>query len=49
MASILIGSLKRLYAAGRVTREQLAERVEKGTITAEDFQTITGEEYDERA
>lgn len=49
MASILVGSLKRLYAVGRVTREQLAERVEKGTITAEDFQTITGEEYDERA
>ncbi len=49
MANILVNSLKRLYAAGRVTREQLAERVEKGTITAEDFQTITGEEYDERA
>lgn len=49
MASILISSLTRLYAAGRVTREQLAERVEKGTITAEDFRTITGEEYNEPA
>lgn len=49
MASILVGSLTRLYAAGRVTREQLAERVEKGTITAEDFQAITGEEYNESA
>ncbi len=49
MASILVNSLKRLYAAKRVTREQLAERVEKKTITADDYQEITGEEYDEQA
>lgn len=47
MASILITSLKRLYAAGRVTREQIGERVEKGTITEADYQEITGEEYGE--
>ncbi|GFI25025.1 hypothetical protein IMSAGC012_00131 [Lachnospiraceae bacterium] len=47
MASILINSLKRLYAAGRITKEQLAERIEKGTITVDDYQEITGEEYDE--
>lgn len=47
MASILVNSLKRLYAAGRVTREQIEERVEKGTITEADYQEITGEEYGE--
>ncbi len=49
MASILVNSLKRLYTAGRITKEQLAERVEKGTITEADYQEITEEEYDERA
>ena len=29
---VLIDSLKRLYAAGRLTKEQIAVRVEKGTI-----------------
>lgn len=47
MASILVNSLKRLYTAGRVTREQIGERVEKGTITEADYQEITGEEYGE--
>ena len=47
MASILVNSLKRLYAVGRVTREQIGERVEKGTITEADYQEITGEEYGE--
>ena len=37
----LIDSLKRLYAAGRLTKEQIAARVEKGTIDEE----ITGEKY----
>ena len=47
MASILVNSLKRLYTAGRVTKEQLTERVEKGTITEADYQEITGEAYGE--
>lgn len=47
MASILVNSLKRLYAAGRITKEQLDERIEKGTITPADYKEITGEEYDE--
>ena len=47
MATILVNSLKRLYAAVRVTKEQIAERVEKGTITEADYQEITGEEYGE--
>lgn len=47
MASILVGSLKRLYAAGRVTKEQIEERVERGTITEADYKEITGEAYGE--
>lgn len=47
MASILVNSLKRLYAAGRVTKEQIRERVEKGTITEADYQEITGEAYED--
>ncbi len=46
MASILVNSLKRLYTAGRITKEQLAERVEKGTITEADYQEITESEYE---
>lgn len=39
-------SLKRLYAAGKVTEEQVAERVRRGTISAEDYEEITGERYE---
>lgn len=46
-SSILVNSLKRLYAAGRVTKEQLKERVAKEIISAEDYKEITGEEFDE--
>lgn len=45
MASILIDSLKRLYEAGRLTKEQVKERVTKGTITEDDYEKITGEPY----
>ena len=37
MASILIQSLTRLYKAGRLTKEQIAERVKKGSISPEDY------------
>ena len=47
MATILVSSLKRLYAAGRVTKEQIRERAEKGTITEADYQEITGEAYED--
>ena len=33
----LIDSLKRLYAAGRLTKEQIAARVEKGTIDEAEY------------
>lgn len=47
MASILVTSLKRLYGTGKLTKEQVAERVEKGTISAEEYREITGEAYQE--
>lgn len=36
-------SLKRLYEQGRINGEQLSERVEKGTITLEEYNEIIGE------
>lgn len=44
-SSTLIKSLTRLYNKGSLTKEDIAERVEKGTITPEDYETITGEAY----
>jgi uncharacterized XkdX family phage protein len=38
----LVESLKRLYEKGRLTDEQLNERVAKGTITEEEYKKITG-------
>lgn len=43
MADILVSSIKRLYNSGKLTKEQVAERVEKGSITAADYESITGE------
>lgn len=39
----LVESLKRLYEAGRLTREQIEARLERGTITQEEFEYIVGE------
>ena len=44
---MLVQSLKRLYNKGRLTKEQIKERVEKGTITQEEYEYIVGEPYDE--
>lgn len=41
----IVESLNRLYKAGRITEEVLRARVEKGTITEEEFAYITGKEY----
>ena len=43
----LVESLKRLYEKDRLTKEQVAERVTKGSISADEYQHITGEEYSE--
>lgn len=47
MARTLVESLKRLYGKGSLTLEQIGERVEKGTISGEEYEYITGEEYAE--
>jgi hypothetical protein len=39
---LLIESLKRMYENGKITRERLLEMVEKGTITIENYDYITG-------
>lgn len=44
--SILVNSLTRLYEAGRLTKEQIKERVEKGSITTDEYEEITGEAYE---
>ena len=38
----VVMSLKRLYDAGRLTQQQLWERVEKGTITDKEYRYIIG-------
>ena len=37
---ILVESLRRLYKAGRLTLEQIHARLEKGTITQEEYDYI---------
>lgn len=45
MASTLAMVMKRLYAKGEVTLDQVKERVERGKITKPDYEYITGEKY----
>lgn len=40
---ILVESLKRLYLAGRLTLEQIQQRLERGTITQEEYEYIIGD------
>ena len=42
---MLVESLKRMYKKGTLTKEQIAERVAKGSISADEYEYITGEEY----
>ena len=44
-STTLVESLSRLYEHGRLTKAGIAARVKKGTITKDDYKTITGEEY----
>ncbi len=44
---ILVESLKRLYKKGTLTKEQVAERVTRESISADEYEYITGEEYSE--
>ena len=41
---VIAQTIKRLYESGQLTREQVTERVEKGTITLEEYNWIVGEE-----
>lgn len=43
--STLVKSLKRLYESGRLTKEQITQRVTKGTISEDEYAYITGETY----
>lgn len=45
---MLVESLKRMYTKGTLTKEQIAERVAKESISAEEYVYITGEAYPER-
>ena len=42
---ILAESIKRLYVGEKLTKAQVAERVQKGSISAEEYANITGEKY----
>lgn len=42
---ILVNSLKRLYRSGRLTKDDIKERVKRGTITEAEYKYITGEDY----
>ena len=45
MASALAMVMKRFYAKGKVTLDQVKERVESGKVTKPDYEYITGEKY----
>lgn len=42
---IIVESLKRLYANKSLAITQIEERVAKGSITADEYEYITGEAY----
>ena len=47
MASVLAEPMKRLHRDGKITKEDVAERVKTGKITKADYEHITGEKYEE--
>lgn len=40
----IVESLKRLYESGWLTKEQVMQRVEKGTITIDEYHYIVGDD-----
>ena len=42
---IRIRHLKRMYKKGTLTKEQISERVAKGSISADEYEYITGEKF----
>ena len=45
LMKILVESLKRMYKKGTLTKEQISERVAKGSISADEYEYITGEKF----
>lgn len=43
---MLTDSLKRLYEKGKLNKEQVSKRVEKGSISKEEYEYITKEVYE---
>lgn len=41
----IVASLTRLYKANKINNDVLKTRVQKGTITKDEYKEITGEEY----
>lgn len=41
----VVASFKRLYEAGKVTKDDMKKRVARGIITEDDYKVITGEDY----
>lgn len=42
---MMFEKVKRFYDMGLYSKAQVAQFVNKGKLTAEEYQTITGEEY----
>jgi len=47
MNTTVINSMTRLFAAGKITKDDLNIRVQNGKLTKDEFKTITGEDYTE--
>lgn len=43
---MVVESFKRLYDAGKLTKEQVVQRVSTGVIDTEEYKYITEEEYE---
>lgn len=43
---MVVESFKRLHNVGKLTKEQIAERVANGKIDAKEYEYITGEVYE---
>lgn len=43
----MYAKIKKFYTLGLYTKEMVAKFVEKGVITAEQYESIVGEPYDE--
>ena len=41
----VVASFKRLYEAGKATKDDMKKRVVRGIITEDEYKIITGEDY----